>query len=150
MDDFDSMISEMVSEVRCTKTPRKRVAHLDYVLREHIADTWGNRLDKYIDGWKFYVVDQTRGWCKYKNKYITIPVWVLRKGRDFGIYYIAHEIAHIISGHGAKHGHKFMRAFRTICPEHLQHYETEYKPAHAAAAGIASKASEDALTAFMD
>lgn len=94
-------------------------------------------------GWFFAVTDTNRGWCNYTNKTITIPLWAWNSARPgYSTYYLAHEIAHAIGPH-KNHGAEFMRAFKHICPKELQHWELEYKPANAKAAGIAVPIPDD-------
>jgi hypothetical protein len=81
-------------------------------------------------------------------RYVTVPLWawvqdssadrIHHRDPDFGIYYLAHELAHHLapSDRGDVHGQAFMRAFKSICPEYLWHHETGYKPRNANAAGI--------------
>lgn len=87
-------------------------------------------------GWKFLPVKQTRGRCYFATKTITIPSWAFtRKEPEYLIYYIAHEMAHARKL-TKNHGEAFMAEFKSICPQHLWHFELEYKPQNAAAAGI--------------
>jgi hypothetical protein len=88
------------------------------------------------NGWKFFVVDQRRGRCYYDKGTITIPLWVIQS-KKIGqkTWYISHEIAHIHAPRDG-HGQMFMRALKRICPKEFQHYELEYKPRAAIAAGI--------------
>jgi predicted metal-dependent hydrolase len=92
--------------------------------------------EKQREGWRFFVVTQTRGRCYYDYKVITIPLWVLEspaKGKL--VWYISHELAHTYT-QGDKHGQRFMTQLKAICPEEFQHWEIEYKPRNAIAAGI--------------
>jgi len=91
-------------------------------------------------GWKFYPVKQQRGRCYYAHKTITIPVWAIKKGVEYTVYYIAHEMAHAYVPF-ANHDADFMHMFKTICPQHLWHHEIDYKPRNAIAAGISRKNS---------
>ena len=85
-------------------------------------------------GWTFYVVAQQRGRCYYDRKTITIPVWAMKRSEDFTTYYLAHEVAHALDNR--KHDEAFMRSFMFLCPSYLQHFEINYKPQAAMAAGI--------------
>lgn len=92
-------------------------------------------------GYEFYAVEQTRGRCYYTREVITIPVWVYKRGLDYRIWYMAHEIAHALAffKYGTKiaaHGKEFMAELKAICPVASLHYETNYKPSNAYAAGI--------------
>jgi hypothetical protein len=87
------------------------------------------------EGWNFYVTDTTCGRCWPGRKFLSVPLWAYRKGVDYFIYYVAHELAHTIAN-TRTHGPEFMEAFKRICPPHLWHFELDYKPQFAAAAGI--------------
>lgn len=90
-------------------------------------------------GWKFYVVNQRRGRCYYASKVITIPAWVFRRPIDYKEWYLSHEMAHALdkeNGTKSDHGPLFMYFLKCICPEDCVHYEIEYKPRNAVAAGI--------------
>lgn len=96
-------------------------------------------------GWKFYVVNQTRGYCDPARKIITIPAWAARRTHDrYNVYYIAHELAHTDTFD--IHGPKFMARFMDLCPPDLWKYEIEYKPRNAKAAGI----SEDTASNYVE
>lgn len=94
--------------------------------------------------WRMYAVDQKRGRCYYHRRTITIPIWALQreqKEANYLSWYISHELAHMFSWReDAKaedgHGPNFMRWLKFICPEHCQHYEYNYKPRNAMAAGV--------------
>lgn len=88
-------------------------------------------------GWEFLVVGQDRGRCYYDRKTITIPVWAMNSSEDFTIYYLAHEVAHALGNRG--HDEAFMRAFMFLCPHYVQHFEIDYKPKAAMAAGIVAE-----------
>jgi hypothetical protein len=84
-------------------------------------------------------------------RFVTVPLWAWKPGDDgcyiherdpdYGIYYLAHEIAHHLAPakKGDVHGPAFMAAFKAVCPKELWHHETGYKPRNAAAAGIAKE-----------
>jgi len=76
---------------------------------------------------KVYLVDQCRGRAYTEKGFITIPLWAERKGKDYLLYYIAHELSHILS-YSHLHGFVFYKMFMQICPERLQHHELHYKP----------------------
>lgn len=86
------------------------------------------------ENWLFLVVDQIRGRCYFGKKIITIPLWAIKKSREYTIYYIAHEVAHALGN--MDHDANFMRDFIHLCPPALQHFEIKYKPKAAMAAGI--------------
>lgn len=91
--------------------------------------------------WRFYAVSQTRGYCLYRERVITIPTWVINinKTPDITkkIWYIAHEIAHALTSPKHKpHGPEFMENLKLVCPPDCIHHELGYKPRNAKAAGI--------------
>lgn len=99
-------------------------------------------------GWKFFVVNQTRGRCYFRRKVITIPAWVVStKGVDYKEWYITHEMAHAYQWLDDKycdsHGPKFMTMLMSLCPPESVHYELGYKPRNAAAAGITKPEDDD-------
>lgn len=58
----------------------------------------------------------------------------------FDQWYIAHELAHLLqrqfNKHSTQHDKYFYQAFKLLCPAEYQHYELEYKPRNAKAAGV--------------
>jgi hypothetical protein len=100
-------------------------------------------------GWKFYLVDQSRGWCKYAYKEIAIPKWLFSNPSITNrqakiVQYQLHEIAHAMVcekyGLGAAnkmpaHGKQFMDILIEICPPELLIFEMSYKPANLVKAG---------------
>lgn len=94
-------------------------------------------------GYRIAVQDTTRGKTKYRAKTVSVPLWAMRhKNPDYCLYYLAHELAHVIAyGHG--HDLVFMQALMRICPPELVHYELEYKPTMAKAAGISILSSNE-------
>lgn len=100
------------------------------------------------NGWRIYVVDQSRGYCMESQKLITIPLWVYNKRNqdhtEF-VWYVAHEFAHALAGHKAAHGPAFMETLKRICPANAIHHELAYKPANAKAAGIQAQDYNDQL-----
>ena len=98
-------------------------------------------------GWRFFPVQQTRGFCKYSSKIITIPIWIFSRkdSKEYVIYYLAHEMAHAMLHEKrirCSHGQAFMEEFKRICPVELQHHELAYKPKNAKAAGISKISNE--------
>lgn len=101
-------------------------------------------------GYRFYVVEQTRGRCyrsiKRERRMITIPLWVWRqrnsKSQQPGYcnQYVCHEIAHAWTVGG--HDDEFYAMLKTIAPAETMHYELDYKPRNAASAGVAFNLSE--------
>lgn len=97
-----------------------------------------------LAGWTFYVVDQSRGYCRVSDKIITIPLWCVKRastkqGQERLIQYILHEMAHALDWtRGNKklgHGASFMKCLIEICPAELLVYEMSYKPRNLVAAG---------------
>lgn len=99
-------------------------------------------------GWKFYLVDQSRGWCKYAQKEIAIPEWLFKNPRIVGrksriVQYQLHEIAHamVYEKYGSAahrlnpHGPEFMAILVEICPAELLIFEMSYKPANLVKSG---------------
>lgn len=86
-------------------------------------------------GWRFYIVNQSRGRCYYKAKIITLPIWALQKPNGYFNWYTAHECAHTFAQND-NHGPIFMHYLKKICPEEYWHFETNYKPGNAKSAGI--------------
>lgn len=87
--------------------------------------------------WRVLGVDQNRGRCYYYERTITVPYWARaeRTGEAHTVWYLCHEIAHILApGHG--HDLVFMEALKRVCPPESIHYELGYQPRTAAAAGI--------------
>ena len=99
-------------------------------------------------GWQFYVVDNARrGRAHGGNKSITVPSWAMGKDKErpgFFLWYVAHEVAHAVNTEVdwvrgmpfISHGPLFMYRLMQICPREHQHFELEYKPRLAEAAGI--------------
>ena len=103
-------------------------SHLDSYKSAAVAN------EALFDGWEIQVADQKRGWCKPYLKQLILPTWVMLSSKKGYIdYYLSHELAHIKS---LGHGPEFMAAFKLICAAENQHYEVEYKPKAAMAAGI--------------
>ena len=110
-------------------------------------------------GWRIYITDCNRGCCCHRPRYVRIPRWVIDinngdapslfiNGRwhnaktsmpGYYIYYLAHELAHVMVGPGINHGPKYMEMFKRICPPELWHYELGYKPRLAKKAGITAR-----------
>lgn len=123
-------------EPKCAEAALSRAIFTD--VRE-ILKFYGRQLLN-DGGWRFYGVRQTRGFCYYAARVITIPAWVIEKEpTDYKEWYIAHEMAHAyneFNGTEDNHGPNFMYFLKTICPPDCVHYELGYKPRNAASAGI--------------
>lgn len=91
-------------------------------------------------GWAVYAVEASRGRCRYGSRTITVPTWALASKRPlFADYYTAHELAHAFAwmhDREGQHGPAFMQWLKRLCPREAWHYELEYKPRNAMAAGI--------------
>lgn len=87
---------------------------------------------------EMFCVRQRKGRAYYRARRVTVPLWAFTrpKGEGYGLYYLAHELAHIAAGPAANHGPEFMRHFKRLCPPEYQHFELGYKPKSAKAAGI--------------
>lgn len=88
------------------------------------------------DGWKFWVVTSSRGYCNMRRREITIPIFARTKGSLYYTWYFCHEMAHAIDRCRHQHGPEFMRILQDICPANCIHFELTYKPRNAQAAGI--------------
>lgn len=96
---------------------------------------------EYKTDYKIYCVSNNRGYCDYERKIILVPLWSFgHKNKNYWVYYLAHELSHainkVMNGQVKSHGNEFMEIFKMICPKYLQHYELNYKPRNAKAAGI--------------
>ena len=100
-------------------------------------------------GYVVFVTDTGRGRCNYRHKTITVPQWAANntkrgtqwhKGdKRYVEYYLAHECAHAFTFEETgerNHRGAFMQNFMKLCPPDLWHFETNYKPGLARAAGI--------------
>ena len=97
---------------------------------------------------RIFVVNSRVGRAAYRTGTATVPGWVFKPkvhfcsrvqvegGPAFAAYYLAHELAHILS-RSRDHGPAFMAAFQRLCPVQLQFYEHAYKPRRAKDAGVA-------------
>lgn len=116
-------------------------------------------------GVNIYVTDSNNGRYRSNIKSVTVPLWAynhtIKKTCDdpeYVIYYVAHELAHawvdangesrgFVGGDDSMHGAKFYKEFKRLCPPHLWHYETEYKPRDAKRAGISTDPKTNEATA---
>lgn len=105
------------------------------------------------DNWRIFAVNQSRGYCYFRRKVITIPSLVINKGGGELCWYISHEMSHAfsyISGYQDNHGPHFMQWLKEICPPEYWHFETSYKPRNAKAAGISSNSLMNSPIDFSD
>jgi len=91
------------------------------------------------EDYRIFVVDQMRGRCYWQDRVITIPLHALQKGEKYKTWYLSHELAHaydaLTRGY-SDHGEHFMEELKIICPIDCIHFELDYKPRAASAAGI--------------
>lgn len=79
-----------------------------------------------------YVVDQIRGRAYSRGGKpicFTIPLWVCKKPLEYQIWYVAHEVAHIIDFMDRRrsfHDAVFHKILYEICPRNCVHFEIEY------------------------
>jgi len=76
---------------------------------------------------RVYLVNQCRGRAYLKKGFVTIPKWAEVKGKDYFLWYVSHELSHML-GNTKYHDFAFYKMFIQICPENLQHHELKYKP----------------------
>ena len=122
--------------------PRKVISSLQQEVEAAVSILL-DEAETTLSDWRFYVTDTRRGRCWLSSRFMSIPLWAYRRGTDYFLYYVSHEMAHAIGTH-KDHGPAFMKDFKRICPPNLWHYETAYKPRNAAAAGISKKQDEEA------
>lgn len=103
-------------------------------------------------GYELFVTATGRGRCNYEHQTITVPQWAFNtlkthkrfhKGNDrYREYYLAHECAHAFTFEATgerQHRGDFMKHFMRLCPRDLWHFELNYKPGLARAAGIKAR-----------
>lgn len=137
------------------RKPNKVLNYMTDKMRDKARELIGNQLYETMfagdDGYQIYMCAQKHGWVCFEDKNLVIPEWSYCKPetgnnvkklnatsanlKEFWVYYLAHELAHAVSGDGT-HGPQFMYRFKIICPIELQFFELGYKPRNAKAAGI--------------
>lgn len=119
----------------------RRPARVDEGLTKRLHEMLVDLASTPPEGVTMYVVNQKNGKAYWSARVITVPTWAFTRprGEGYALYYLAHELAHIAAPRREMHGPIFMEHFKRLCPEHLQHYELNYKPRNAAKAGIAAK-----------
>ena len=107
---------------------------------KHLQDEVNAAVDLLIPGSRFigYVVRQRRGSAYILSGSFTIPLWAYQRSQEYFFYYVAHEVSHLLACEPG-HGEMFYDEFKRLCPSEWQHYEIEYKPRLAKAAGISEK-----------
>ena len=128
---------------RMTRLP----VRIDHHLTERLYKMYGRLAQgrELPEDVRMFACDVTHGYARVLSRVIIVPTWAVKKDMGaYGYYYLAHELAHIAafdSDYDYKHIHDavFMREFKRICPENIQHYELRYKPRAAKAAGITKR-----------
>jgi len=94
---------------------------------------------KYRKDVRGYIADVQRGEAHYQPCVFIVPYWAfnpthpknIAANGGYFIYYVAHELSHIIAykKHGVKCGHdaRFYEIFEKICPKEHQYFEETYK-----------------------
>jgi len=134
-DDIDMSIPKGLKKKRVNK----RMPELESILFTGCSEAtkeWARTLIQ--NHWTFVVADTANGsWSWNQTRTITIGrrhCESLRPG--YKEYIICHEMAHAFNKDADSHGPKFMEWLKRICPQEFIHYELEYKPRNATAAGI--------------
>ena len=125
-------------------TPRKQVKEHQAELQKIVNRLIGRANIPYnlkvkVKKYRFFVCDVVRGWTSSKNLSSTIPLWSKEKSQDYFIYYISHELSHVIGfcdNINDHHGKNFYKIFSDVCPVKYQHFELGYKPRNAKKFGI--------------
>lgn len=79
-----------------------------------------------------YFVSQRIGRAyRYQGKahHFTVPVWILERTLDYQVWYVAHEVAHILDfmeRGRSMHDTRFHKILFEICPRNSVHYEITY------------------------
>ena len=85
-----------------------------------------------------YIADVARGRAHTKYNVFTVPLWAykpdypknIKSNGGYFVYYVAHELSHLISykvyGGRCNHDSRFYHIFTNICPEEYQHFELAY------------------------
>ena len=128
---IDKMTGEQVREYIENELGCEPVHEVD-ALACAIEDM-ANELEEKRDGkyTKFYVPY----WAYLKEDIFKgRKIWSIRSNpktdnlTSFFIYYLAHEISHVLNSPKVKsHGNRFYKIFTRVCPVELQHYELTYK-----------------------
>lgn len=122
----------------------KRLKKIQYHLQEELDKTIKSLLvntEFTSEGIKGYIADVKRGFAHF-NYQFTVPLWTYNKTgsekymkeEGYFIYYVAHELSHILSYKkhgpikGKGHNKNFYEIFKIICPKEYQCFEIPYKP----------------------
>lgn len=139
--------------MKLKRLPFNSVCYLETELIQDVVDNIQNQAGICIyPRPQVYVVDQTRGHARYDHALCCIAKWVFEADKrkpGYLIWYTAHELAHLLQRqfyrYSSQHDEHFMRALKLLCPKQYIHYELEYKPRNAQAAGISKEISADDL-----
>lgn len=128
--------------VKVRKIVKKLQPRLNQVVSSLIESaTLPKATKKRLKSVHIFPVDQDGGRAYYLNNTVTIPKWAFEyRRKNFLKHYAAHELAHILAyekyGNGiAPHGSEFYSCLKKLTTDTL-HFELDYKPKNAAAAGI--------------
>lgn len=74
----------------------------------------------------------SRGFYRYSERRIYLPIALRRRGLPYITYYVAHEVAHAVLCHSKRrstksHGREFQKILRTLAGPHY-HFEQRYQP----------------------
>ena len=109
---------------------------IDNVIARILLRTPYRRFRKEVRG---FIADVARGQAFYKDNTFIVPSWAynpdhlknLRSQGGYFIYYVSHELAHLIAykKHGVRcnHDSRFYEIFKEICPKDYQYFELDYK-----------------------
>ena len=125
--------------------PRKICKDLQEIINSRVEELITKsklsvKLKKQLREIPAYICDQKQGVCFYDRGYFTIPLWAYKRGQDYFIYYVSHELAHwatrLVCPQHTGHSKYYYNYFKKICPIELMVYELDYKPKNAKDAGI--------------
>ena len=97
-----------------------------------------SQYSKYRKEIKGFIADVTRGRAHYSDRVFTVPFWAYKPTHPknmatnggYFIYYVAHELSHLVShikyGENCCHDHRFYEIFAELCPIEYQHFELSY------------------------
>jgi len=67
-----------------------------------IDEVWGSKV------WRLKLTSAKRGKTFYRWQKVTIPTWSIAEGRNHALYYMLHELAHVVTM-GHNHDEEFKR-----------------------------------------
>jgi len=132
----------LMEPVKVRKVAKRLQPRLNQIVSDLIENAALDAESKQVlrEVW-IYPVDQKNGRAYYNNNTVTVPKWAFElRRKGFTKHYAAHELAHMLAHHkygkqGWNHGKRFYECLKILSPDTL-HYELDYKPKNAAAAGI--------------